>query len=247
MNEEQVSALNRELSGLALPDILTWATCRFPGSVALASSLGAEDQVLLDCAARSGLLSGEQAMELFTIDTGRLFPQTLALLSESEAHYGVRFRVYFPDSAAVEGMVAESGIDLFRHGVEQRHRCCHVRKVMPLQRALAHKQLWIVGLRSDQNANRANYHPISWDDKNGLLKLCPLLKWSNEEVFAYLDEHRVPRNPLHAQNYPSIGCAPCTRAVAPGEDPRAGRWWWEQESHRECGLHLDNGRLVRSR
>lgn len=247
MDPKDVSALKSQLRGLELDELLSWAARTFPGRVALASSLGAEDQVLLDIAARGGLLAGEQPLELFTLDTGRLFPETLTLLAESEARYNTRFRVYYPNTPAVEAMVFDAGIDLFRRSVEERHRCCHVRKVEPLQRALANKDLWIVGLRNAQNTNRSGLEPISWDAANGLLKLCPLLDWSEAQVFGYLDEHSVPRNPLHTQGYPSIGCAPCTRAVAEGEDPRAGRWWWEQESHRECGLHFDQGRLVRSR
>jgi phosphoadenosine phosphosulfate reductase len=247
MTPLEPTQLKREIDGLSPPQMLSWAASRFAGQTALASSLGAEDQVLLDMAAREGLLSGKLPIDLFTLDTGRLFPETLDLLVESEAHYGVRFRVFYPDTAEVEAMVAEAGINLFRRSPEDRHRCCGVRKVAPLRRALQGKALWIVGLRRDQTENRADLEVLSWDEANGLLKLCPLLDWSDSDVRGYLDQHSVPRNPLHAQGFPSIGCAPCTRAVAPGESARAGRWWWEQESQRECGLHLVNGRLVRNR
>jgi phosphoadenosine phosphosulfate reductase len=243
---EALARTNRMLASLALPQVLAWAVTSFPGQAVLANSLGAEDQVLLDVAARHGLLAGELPLEVFTIDSGRLFPETLALLAENEARYAVRFRVYYPDRVELERLVHEHGIDCFRRSVELRQRCCHVRKVMPLRRALAGKRLWIAGLRHEQNANRATLEPLTWDTANDLLKLCPLLDWTAERILAYLDAHQVPRNPLHAQGYPSIGCAPCTRAVAPGEDPRAGRWWWEQDSPRECGLHLANGRLVRT-
>jgi phosphoadenosine phosphosulfate reductase len=244
---EALARTNQMLAALALPEVLTWAATSFPGRAVLASSLGAEDQVLLDAAARSGLLIGVHPIEVFTIDTGRLFPETLALLIETEARYAIRLHVYTPPQPELERLVHENGIDCFRRSIELRHRCCHVRKVMPLLRALAGKQLWITGLRREQNANRASLELLTWDEANGLYKLCPLLDWPAERIVAYLDAQHVPRNPLHAQGYPSIGCAPCTRAVSPGEDPRAGRWWWEQESPRECGLHFENGRLVRPR
>jgi phosphoadenosine phosphosulfate reductase len=247
MNTSSLPQFARELDGLSPPQMLAWAASRFSGRVALASSLGAEDQVLLDMAARQGLLAGDAPIELFTLDTGRLFPETLDLLAQSEAHYGVRFRVLYPDTAEVEAMVADAGINLFRRSSEDRHRCCAVRKVAPLRRALLGKQLWIVGLRSEQTENRSGIERISWDAANGLLKLCPLLDWTEADVNAHLDQQGVPRSPLHAKGFASIGCAPCTRAIAPGENARAGRWWWENDSQRECGLHLENGRLVRIR
>lgn len=245
MDSNSVSQLARSLEGLSTIQMIKWAATTFPGRVSLASSLGAEDQVLLDMAAEAGLLQSEQRIEVFTLDTGRLFPETLDLLAASEEHYSFRFRVFCPNTVDVESMVEDSGINLFRRSPEDRHRCCEVRKVEPLRRALQGKALWIVGLRRDQNQNRAELSPLVWDEQNELLKLSPLLDWTQGAINAYLDDRDVPRNPLHAKGYPSIGCAPCTRAVAPGEDPRAGRWWWEQESHRECGLHLVNGRLVR--
>jgi phosphoadenosine phosphosulfate reductase len=237
----------RAISTLSAQDCLRWACTTFPNDVVLASSLGAEDQVLLDMAVQAELLSSKPKLDAFTLDTGRLFPETLELLTRTESHYGVRFRVYYPDTAEVEGMVADAGIDLFRRSVEDRHRCCDVRKVQPLRRALKGRKLWVVGLRQDQNENRSNLERLTWDEPNGLLKLCPLLEWRGDDVTQYLDEHRVPHNELHDKGYPSIGCAPCTRAVASGEDARSGRWWWEQETARECGLHVVNGRLVRKR
>lgn len=245
MHDRLVESYAQKFCGLSLAATLERACRIFPTEVALASSLGPEDQVLLDCAARHGLLTGPKPLQVFTLDTGRLFPETLELLAETERHYGIRIRVYYPDTAELEQLVAEGGIDLFRRSPEARHRCCEVRKVRPLQRALLGKRLWIVGLRAEQNPYRASIPQLSWDEANGLLKLSPLLDWSETEVFSYLDEHRVPRNALHARGYPSIGCAPCTRAVEAGEDPRAGRWWWERDSHRECGLHFENGRVVR--
>jgi phosphoadenosine phosphosulfate reductase len=246
-DENTLTRYRQALVGASPEACLRWAAETFPGQVVFASSLGAEDQVLFDIASKAGLLSATHGIVPFTLDTGRLFPETLELLSRTEAKYAARIRVYYPDSTEVEAMVAEGGIDLFRNSVDERHRCCDVRKVRPLRRALRGQKLWIVGLRQDQNQNRAGLEKLVWDDANGLLKLSPLLDWTFESVQAYLDEQGVPHNVLHARGYPSIGCAPCTRAVAPGEDPRSGRWWWEQETARECGLHLVNGRLVRKR
>jgi phosphoadenosine phosphosulfate reductase len=247
VNTQEIARLNRVLEVLSPSDMLAWAARRFQGQVTLASSLGAEDQVLFDMAAQVGLFSEPHPVELFTLDIGRLFPETLDLLADSETRYDVRFRVYYPEASQLEAMVADAGVNLFRRGVEERHRCCNVRKVQPLRRALAGKRLWIVGVRSEQTTNRSDIQRITWDASNGLLKLCPLIDWTLADVFAYLERNDVPRNPLHASGFPSIGCAPCTRAVAPGEAERAGRWWWEHESDKECGLHLVDGRLVRKR
>jgi phosphoadenosine phosphosulfate reductase len=247
MDPTELIRLNHEIAALSPAETLAWAERTYAGQVVLGSSLGAEDQVLLDMAAQLGLLGAEPRIRPFTLDTGRLFPETLDLLARSEAHYGMRFRVYYPDTRELEVMVEAGGIELYRHSVEERHRCCGVRKVEPLKRALREQRLWIVGLRSEQNANRADLQRLTWDEGNGLLKLSPLIDWTLSDVFAYLERNQVPRNALHAKGFPSIGCAPCTRAIEAGEDERAGRWWWERESQKECGLHLVQGRLVRKR
>ena len=200
---------------------------------AFACSFGAEDMVLLDVIAKH-----VHRIEVFTLDTGRLPEETHALLDTVRERYSIPIRIYFPDTAAVEAWVEQNGPNGFYRSMAQRLQCCHIRKVQPLQRALAGKKSWVTGLRREQSASRQNLEIESWDESNDLVKLNPLLEWAAEEVWAYLKTHDVPYNALHDRGYASIGCAPCTRAVAPGEDSRAGRWWWEQASQKECGLHL---------
>ncbi len=214
------------------------------GSVVFASSLGAEDQVIIDLVARSKV---RDRVTPFLLDTGRLPEETYATLAKTEAHYGIRFALYFPEAAAVEEVVLRYGINGFYESREARHACCAARKVMPLRRALAGQKAWITGLRREQNVTRVDLAPTEWDEAHGLWKVSPLWNWTNEEVWAYLRHHEVPYHPWHDAFYPSIGCAPCTRAVAVGEDPRAGRWWWEEAESRECGLHRRNPQLPASR
>jgi len=200
---------------------------------ALASSFGAEDMVLLDLIARDGL-----AIDIFTLDTGRLPRETHALVAEVRRRYGIAIEVYAPWPDSVEAYVAENGIDGFYEGLEERAACCHVRKVEPLRRALASRRGWITGLRREQADSRANVTEAEHDPVHRKWKFSPLADWTHEDVWSYLRENRVPYNSLHDRGYPSIGCEPCTRAVKPGEHPRAGRWWWEQDSaKKECGLH----------
>jgi phosphoadenosine phosphosulfate reductase len=199
---------------------------------AFASSLGAEDMVLTDLICRDGL-----RIEIFTLDTGRLHNETYALLDAIAARYGTRPTVIFPHADAVEEYVNSHGINGFYNSVELRKKCCYIRKVEPLRRALDGKKAWLTGLRRSQSAARQEVAVQSWDADNGLVKFNPLVDWSHEDVWAYIRAHAVPYNALHDRGYPSIGCAPCTRAVSAGEDVRAGRWWWEQGTTQECGLH----------
>jgi phosphoadenosine phosphosulfate reductase len=217
---DQTTALLREAAEAYAPSVL-------------ASSLGAEDMVLLDLIAELRLPIG-----VFTLDTGRLPQETYDLLQLARARYGLPIAVYAPDSADVERYMAANGPNGFYDSVELRRECCFLRKVKPLKRALAGKQAWIAGLRRAQSDARKTVEFKEWDADNGLYKFNPLADWSEEDVWAYLRTRDVPVNALHAKGYPSIGCAPCTRAVAPGEDPRAGRWWWENPAFNECGLHL---------
>ena len=198
---------------------------------AFACSFGAEDMVLLDAIAAKA-----RTIEVFTLDTGRLPEETHALLETVRAKYPIAIRTYFPHAAAVETWIGQNGPNAFYKSVAQRQQCCHIRKVQPLARALAGKKSWITGLRREQSQARQTLQLEAWDDANGLIKINPLLEWSNDDVWAYIHANRVPYNALHDRGYPSIGCAPCTRAVQPGEDIRAGRWWWESSS-KECGLH----------
>jgi len=231
-NRRHVPEWNRELSGASAAEVLRWAVATFSGRVALASSLGIEDQVLTSIIARERL-----PIPVFTLDTGRLFPETYELIARTTSRYGVPVRVYFPDTVEVEEMVRLHGIDLFREGVAARKRCCDVRKVRPLRRAQEGLEAWVCGLRHGQGATRTKVDVVEWDEAGGLVKINPLASWTEDDVWAYAREHDVEYNPLHDAGFPSIGCAPCTRAVEPGEDMRAGRWWWESAEHRECGLH----------
>lgn len=199
---------------------------------AFGTSYGAEDMVLLDLIARTA-----PRIEVFTLDTGRLPDETYALMQRVRERYRIKVRVYFPDAANVESYVRLNGINGFYDSIAQRKECCHVRKVLPLRRALAGKKGWVTGLRREQSAARAALAPSEFDPAHRLTKFNPLADWSLDDVWAYIRRFDVPFNALHDRGYPSIGCAPCTRAVKPGEDVRAGRWWWEDQSAKECGLH----------
>jgi len=199
---------------------------------AFASSLGAEDMVLTDMIATHNM-----GIDIFTLDTGRLHAETLSLLPEIARRYGREVRVVRPDPAAVGEYVERHGRDAFLSSVDLRKRCCEIRKVEPLGRALAGKRAWITGMRRGQSSSRADIAIEEMDKARGLKKFNPLADWSNDNVWSYIRNFDVPFNPLHDKGYPSIGCAPCTRPVAMGEDPRTGRWWWEQSEKKECGLH----------
>jgi phosphoadenosine phosphosulfate reductase len=201
-------------------------------SVCYASSLGAESIVLTDL-----IWGSVPGIDIFTIDTGRLFPETHDLIERLQNRYGRSMQIYYPDANHLEEWVATHGINGFRDGTEQRHGCCAIRKVEPFRRALAGRAAWVTGIRRDQSASRAFAAPVEWDGEYGLHKVSPLLDWSGKEIWAYIHHKRLPYHPLHNRGFASIGCAPCTRAVQPGEDARAGRWWWERSDSRECGLH----------
>jgi phosphoadenosine phosphosulfate reductase len=197
------------------------------------TSLGLEDMVVTDL-----IVKHAPAIGLFTLDTGRLPPETLNLLAATEAHYKKRITVFYPQTQAVEHYVRLNGINGFFDSVSQRQDCCAVRKVEPLQRALAGSNAWVTGLRREQAASRAQLSESAFDSHYGLTKFNPLLDWTLTDVQTYIKDHDVPYNVLHDRGFPSIGCAPCTRAIAPGEDVRAGRWWWESADKKECGLHV---------
>jgi len=201
---------------------------------AFASSLGAEDMVLTDLIVRERL-----DIEIFSLDTGRLPIETYALIAKLKSHYGLALRLYYPRHDLAEAWTRAHGINAFYESVELRKGCCHFRKVEPLQRALTGRKAWITGMRAQQSATREDLPLRSFDTgSGGLEKFNPLTAWSEREVWAYLKQQQVPYNALHDKFYPSIGCAPCTRAISPGEDVRAGRWWWENPESKECGLHL---------
>jgi phosphoadenosine phosphosulfate reductase len=199
---------------------------------AFANSLGAEDMVLTDLIAKYA-----PGIEIFTLDTGRLHAETHRLLCEITDHYDLRIRVLHPDASAAERLIAEHGVNGFYRSVDSRKACCQVRKVEPLRRALASKRAWVTGLRRAQAVTRSDLPVQEYDASNGLEKFNPLADWEEHEVWTYLHAFRVPYNALHDSGFPSIGCEPCTRAVEPGQDLRAGRWWWEDPASKECGLH----------
>jgi phosphoadenosine phosphosulfate reductase len=223
--------------------VLQQAARDFP-PVVFANSLGAEDMVLTDIIARNFMTKNGLDIAMFSLDTGRLPQETYDLMQAVRKHYAVPLQVYFPDSALVESYVARHGINGFYDSVENRKGCCFVRKVEPLRRALAGKGAWITGMRRDQAVTRGTLEVSSFDADNGLQKFNPLLDWTNKDVWAYIRRHDVPYNKLHDRFYPSLGCAPCTRSVTPGEDIRAGRWWWEDPKSKECGLHVGHNRNV---
>jgi phosphoadenosine phosphosulfate reductase len=231
---EALRAAVAEQSAAAL-DFLHAAVDEFgaDGKLTFANSFGAEDMVLTDL-----ILANALPIEIFSLDTGRLPPETYTLIGEVEQRYATRLKIFFPETAAVERYVRRHGINAFYDSIELRKACCHMRKVEPLRRALAGKKAWITGLRAAQSVTRSGLPLREFDAGHGIEKLNPLSDWSEAEVWAYIRLHDVPYNALHDRFYPSIGCAPCTRAVAVGEDVRAGRWWWEDPASKECGLHV---------
>lgn len=224
-----------EAKRIAVVALLNIAVAEFGanGEITFANSLGAEDMVLTDIILRERL-----PIEIFSLDTGRLPAETYDLIAEVERTYDNRLKIFFPRADTVENYVRTHGINAFYESIDLRKACCHMRKVEPLSRALAGKKAWITGMRAQQSATRTDLPVRQFDEANSLQKLNPLTDWSEQETWAYIRMHAVPYNKLHDQFYPSIGCAPCTRAVAVGEDVRAGRWWWEDPTSKECGLHV---------
>jgi phosphoadenosine phosphosulfate reductase len=229
-------ALNRSISNAGIDrDLLKRvATVRgvVPGRIVFTTSFGIDDQAIAHA-----IFTQSLEIEVVTLDTGRLFPQTYEVWAQTERRYGCRIRAFYPDRASVETLVDRQGIDGFYDSVEARRACCAIRKVEPLRRALACAAAWITGLRSDQSWNRADVSFATGDPDHRLIKVSPLFDWTRERAVAFVRQHDVPCNSLHDQGFASIGCAPCTRAIAPGEPERAGRWWWEREEKKECGLH----------
>ncbi len=218
--------------GMTAGQIIRFTSKEFGTRVKFASSLGEEDQVITDMIAKTA-----PDIEIFTLDTGRLFQETHALLAKTQKRYPMTFKVYYPDTEAVEDMVRNHGINLFYESVENRKLCCGIRKVEPLKRALKDADAWICGLRRDQSVTRAQIDTFEWDAANQKIKINPLVHWTLKDVRRYIKENQVDVNPLHRKGFISIGCGCCTRAVKAGEDIRSGRWWWESPEHRECGLH----------
>lgn len=205
----------------------------FQGEIVFSTSFGWEDQVITDM-----IFSNDLSIDVFTLDTGRLFKETYSVWNRVRERYKKNILVYYPDRVRLEKMLGEKGPNSFYESVENRKECCAIRKVEPLNRALKGKKIWVTGIRADQSANREQMDWVEWDEVHQLIKVHPIFFWTLDEVKDYVREHNVPYNALHDRGFPSIGCAPCTRAVQPGEDFRAGRWWWEDQSKKECGLHM---------
>ena len=229
---EKVNQFNRQLQGASPESILLFFHQQFPGKVVFSSSMGAEDQVITHMLALQDL-----KVDIFTLDTGRMFPETYELIEKTQARYNIPVKIYFPDAGSVEQMVNTRGMNLFYHSVENRKLCCHIRKIEPLDRALQGFDVWITGLRREQSPTRENLQVVEWEPRHKMIKVNPLLEWRETQLWDFIHQNKVPYNTLHDKGFPSIGCQPCTRAVMPGEDVRAGRWWWENPESKECGLH----------
>lgn len=231
MSADVIQSLLAKTKDFSIEETLAFLADEYKDKVVFSTSFGQEDQVITALIAKNDL-----PITIFTLDTGRLFQETYDVFHKTLKKYKKEIKVYFPEASAVEKLLNEKGPNSFFESVENRKECCFIRKVAPLTKALKGNVVWITGLRAEQSENRHNLDLFEYDDKFEIIKFNPLLKWSLEEVQKYIDDYNVPQNALHKKGFVSIGCAPCTRAIAPGEDIRAGRWYWEQ-SHKECGLH----------
>jgi phosphoadenosine phosphosulfate reductase len=231
--KDKIAGITFACASLDLAQRIATVRQMIVGRIVFTTSFGIEDQAISDA-----VFGQAFDIDVVTFDTGRLFPETYAVWTETERRYGCRIRALYPDTRSLESLVARQGISGFRTSVEERQACCAIRKVEPLGRALAGAAAWITGIRSEQSGDRARMSCVAVDPQRGLIKINPLFDWTREQVAAYLRQRGIPYNPLHDRGFLSIGCEPCTRAVEPGEDDRVGRWWWEGEGKKECGLHV---------
>ncbi|MCG3659601.1 phosphoadenylyl-sulfate reductase [Aliarcobacter butzleri] len=229
--KEDLKNINKELENKTTIDVIAYFLDNFK-NVALSSSLAAEDQVLTDI-----LLKKNKNASIFTLDTGRLHPETYDVMDATNLKYGIKIDVFFPDNEDVQKLYKTQGVNGHYESIENRKNCCNIRKIEPLKRALKDVEVWVTGLRASQSVTRTDMPLVEWDENFNVIKVNPLINWSQEDVWDYIKTNKVPYNKLHDQGFPSIGCAPCTRAIKDGEDIRAGRWWWENPEHKECGLH----------
>lgn len=232
MLQDTIPDIAERSRDLPIHEVIGLLAEEFPGRVTFSSSFSFEDQVVTH-----EILHYALPVKIFTLDTGRLFPETYSVWSSTNEKYHTQIQPYYPRHEALEEFVASKGPNAFYESLQNRKDCCFIRKVEPLRRALAGNAVWITGLRGEHSASRNDLHTFEWDAGNGIIKYNPLLHWSTEEVRKYISDNDVPYNSLHDRGFVSIGCAPCTRAVRPGEDFRAGRWWWEDATKKECGLH----------
>lgn len=233
MKTDKLQEIEQVVSGKAPGEALALLAKEFPGKVVFSTSFGLEDQAIAHL-----IFSNDIPLKVFTLDTGRLFPETYSVWSRTKEKYGKTIEAFYPNEQTVQKMVSAKGPNSFYESVENRLECCHIRKVEPLSRALKGNSVWITGIRKEQSPNRHDLRSTEWDEKNQILKFHPLFDWNFEEVKKFIAKNDIPYNALHDKGFPSIGCQPCTRAVKAGEDARAGRWWWEQSDKKECGLHV---------
>jgi phosphoadenosine phosphosulfate reductase len=229
---ELVENIKHRLTGLDPAKALKLLADSFPGKIIFSTSFGWEDQVITHL-----IFSNNLPIKVFTLETGRLFPETYYTWNRTMEIYGKPINAYYPEHQALEAMVNKKGPNSFYESVENRKECCGIRKIEPLKRALAGNEIWITGIRADQSADRSNLNDVEWDEANQIIKFHPIFYWTLDDVKDFVKQHNVPYNILHDRGFPSIGCAPCTRAVTEGEDFRSGRWWWEDQTKKECGLH----------
>lgn len=239
--KQSLTQIQQQLQLLSIEESLQVLSGSFPGAVTFSTSFSFEDQVITH-----HILQNHFPVSIFTLDTGRLFAETYSVWNSTNTRYQTNIKAYYPNHSNLETFVLENGPNSFYESVENRKTCCGIRKVEPLKRALAGNTIWITGLRAEHSAARHDLQQLEWDEANQVIKYHPLLYWSTEETRAYIDQHNIPYNPLHDRGFVSIGCAPCTRAVRAGEDFRAGRWWWEDNSKKECGLHEKQNTLTES-
>jgi len=228
----KVDELNTKFKNNTAKEILEYFLKNSDDKIALSSSFGAEDQVITDM-----MLDIDKSANIFTLDTGRLPYETYNVMDSTNLKYNIKVNVYFPNDKDIEDLYKTQGINGFYESIDNRKACCYVRKIAPLKRALKGLDIWVTGLRASQSVTRVNMNAFEYDAGNKVIKFNPLINWSEEDVWEYIKQNHVPYNKLHDQGYPSIGCAPCSRAIKDGEDVRSGRWWWENPEHKECGLH----------
>lgn len=229
----RIGQLERELKGKNIVDVIRFLANSFSGKAVFSTSFGYEDQVITHI-----IFSNSIGIDVFTLDTGRLFPETYSVWNSTLDRYKKEIKVFYPNTGKVEQLVQAKGPLSFYESLENRKECCYIRKVEPLQRALKGYDVWITGIRAEQSGNRNDMKMVEWDEGNKLIKVHPLLHWNFEEVKEFIKAYTIPYNPLHDKGFVSIGCQPCTRAIREGEDFRAGRWWWEDSNKKECGLHV---------
>ena len=230
--KDRAETLASELQGIEPEEALRLLSNEFPGKVVFSSSFSWEDQAISHI-----ILNAKLPINIFTLDTGRLFEETYYVWSRTNEKYGTQIKAYYPDRALLEDFIQEKGPNSFYQSIENRKGCCYIRKVEPLKRALAGNLVWVTGLRAEHSPERHDLPQIEWDESNQIIKYHPILHWTTEELKDFIHKNGIPYNTLHDKGFVSIGCAPCTRAVQPGEDFRAGRWWWENRETKECGLH----------